>query len=49
MDTKNWSELASLLAEGLVFDWMDGNLEGTPIIGLDAALQAIMASPRPFI
>jgi hypothetical protein len=44
MDTKNWPELASLLAEDLVFDLTDGNAEGASIIGRDAALQAIIAS-----
>ncbi|KUI44806.1 DUF4440 domain-containing protein [Mycobacterium sp. GA-1199] len=44
MDTKNWTELAALLSEDLIFDLTDGNPDATPIIGRDAALQAVMAS-----
>ncbi|MED5812091.1 nuclear transport factor 2 family protein [Mycolicibacterium sp. 050232] len=44
MDTKNWAELGGLLAEDLVFDLTDGNPEATPIIGRDAALEAVRLS-----
>jgi hypothetical protein len=44
MDTKNWAELAVLLAEDLVFDLTDGNPEAAPIVGRDAALEAVKAA-----
>ncbi|MGX9792784.1 nuclear transport factor 2 family protein [Mycobacterium sp. MMS18-G62] len=44
MDTKNWAELAALLTEDLVFDLTDGNPKASPIVGRNAALEAVRAS-----
>ena len=44
MDTKNWTDLAALLTEDLVFDLTDGHPEAAPIVGRDAALEAVRAS-----
>lgn len=44
MDTKNWGELATLLTEELVFDLTDGNPEAAPIVGRDAAVEAVRTS-----
>ena len=44
MDTKDWAGLAALLTEDLVFDLTDGNPDAAPIVGRDAALEAVKAS-----
>ena len=44
MDTKDWAGLAALLTEDLIFDLTDGNPDVAPIVGRDAALEAVKAS-----
>ena len=43
MDTKDWSGVADLLTEDLVFDLGAGD-DAPPIVGRDAALQAVQSS-----
>lgn len=44
MDTKDWVGLASLLTDDLVFDLTDGNPGAAPLVGREAALEAVRAS-----
>ena len=43
MDMKDWAGVADLFAEDLVFD-LGGGHDAAPIIGRDAALQAVQSS-----
>ncbi|RAU99380.1 DUF4440 domain-containing protein [Mycobacterium colombiense] len=43
MDIKDWAGVADLFAEDLVFD-LGGGYDAAPIIGRDAALQAVQSS-----
>ena len=43
MDTKDWTGVADLLTEDLVFD-LGGGHDAPPIVGRDAALQAVQSS-----